>query len=176
VEWYGKLDRNVDHEGKETSMNEEHSPMTVMADQQLGVRPCSAAAALEIVGERWSLLAIREMSYGVHTFAKIAGFTGASRDILADRLRKLEDAGIIERRQYCEHPLRFEYHLAQAGWDLLPVLIALTQWGDKWAVDNPALRIQHSCGHTLISDLVCSHCSQVVNHSDMTPMLTKAAH
>lgn len=85
-----------------------------MADQPLGVRPCSVAAALDILGERWSLLAIREIGYGVHRFARIAAYTGASRDMLADRLRKLESAGIIERRRYSEHPPRFEYHLTEA--------------------------------------------------------------
>src|SRR5689334_7826109 len=85
--------------------------MRVMREQPLRPRPCSVAAALDILGERWSLLAIREMGYGVHTFAKIAAYTGASRDILASRLRKLEEAGVVERRQYSEHPPRFEYHL-----------------------------------------------------------------
>jgi DNA-binding HxlR family transcriptional regulator len=69
-----------------------------MAEQPLGVRPCSVAAALEILGERWSLLAVREIGYGVHRFSRIAAYTGASRDLLADRLRKLEAAGMVERR------------------------------------------------------------------------------
>jgi DNA-binding HxlR family transcriptional regulator len=81
------------------------------------------------------------LGYGVHTFAKIAAYTGASRDILASRLRKLEEAGVIERRQYSEHPPRFEYHLTQAGNDLLPVMIALRAWGDRYAVERPTLRI-----------------------------------
>src|SRR2546428_12624849 len=68
-----------------------------MADLPLEVGPCSLAAALDVLGERWSLLAVREIGYGVHRFARIAGYTGASRDILADRLRKLEAAGVIER-------------------------------------------------------------------------------
>src|ERR1700760_3154 len=76
----------------------------VMADQPLTVRPCSVAAALDILGERWSLLAVREIGYGVPPFARIAAYTGASRDILADRLRKLASAGIVERRPYSEHP------------------------------------------------------------------------
>jgi DNA-binding HxlR family transcriptional regulator len=77
----------------------EERPGIRMADLPLGVRPCSLAAALEVLGgEWWSLLALREIGYGVHRFARIAGYTGASRDILADRLRKLEAAGVIERR------------------------------------------------------------------------------
>ena len=77
----------------------EHGTEIVMAEQPPRVRPCSIAAALGIVGERWSLQAIREMGYGVHRFAQIAAYTGASRDMLADRLRKLENAGLVERRQ-----------------------------------------------------------------------------
>ncbi len=129
-----------------------------LADLPLGVRPCSLAAALDVLGERWSLLAVREIGYGVHRFARIAGYTGASRDILADRLRKLEAAGVIERRPYSEHPPRHEYHLTGAGAELLPIMLALAQWGDKWAVDAPFLARRHSCGQPLQVDLVCHHC------------------
>jgi DNA-binding HxlR family transcriptional regulator len=133
-----------------------------LADLPLGVRPCSLAAALDVLGERWSLLALREIGYGVHRFARIAGYTGASRDILADRLRKLEAAGVIERRQYSEHPPRHEYHLTDAGQELFPIMLALYQWGDKWAVDSPALIHRHSCGQPVQVDFVCHHCGQPV--------------
>src|SRR5205809_6944814 len=93
----------------------EPRPGIHLADLPLAVRPCSLAAALDVLGERWSLLALREISYGVHRFARIAGYTGASRDILADRLRKLEAAGVIERRLYSEHPPRPAYHPTRAG-------------------------------------------------------------
>jgi DNA-binding HxlR family transcriptional regulator len=137
-------------------------PGISLADLPLGVRPCSLAAALDILGERWSLLALREMGYGVHRFARIAGYTGASRDILADRLRKLEAAGVIERRQYSEHPPRHEYHLTEAGRELFPIMLALYQWGDRWAVDTPAITRRHSCGQPLQVDLICHHCDQPV--------------
>jgi DNA-binding HxlR family transcriptional regulator len=144
-------------------MTDTESPPGIrLADLPLGVRPCSLAAALDVLGERWSLLALREIEYGVHRFARIAGYTGASRDILADRLRKLEAAGVIERRQYSEHPPRHEYHLTEAGKDLFPVMLALRQWGDKWAVDTPALTHRHSCGLAVQVDLVCHHCGQPV--------------
>jgi DNA-binding HxlR family transcriptional regulator len=135
-----------------------------LADLPLAVRPCSLAAALDVLGERWSLLALREIGYGVHRFARIAGYTGASRDILADRLRKLEAAGIIERRQYSEHPPRHEYHVTEAGRELLPITLALSDWGDKWAVDTPPLTRRHSCGEPLQIDVICHHCGQPVTH------------
>jgi len=133
-----------------------------LADLPLGIRPCSLAAALDILGERWSLLALREIGYGVHRFARIAGYTGASRDILADRLRKLEAAGVIERQLYSEHPPRHEYHLTEAGRELFPVILGLSQWGDKWAVDTPALTRRHCCGQPVQVDLLCHHCRQPV--------------
>jgi DNA-binding HxlR family transcriptional regulator len=145
----------------------EPRPGIRLADLPLGVRRCSLAAALDVLGERWSLLALREIGYGVHRFARIAGYTGASRDILADRLRKLEAAGVIERRQYSEHPPRHEYHLTEAGRELFPVMLALYQWGDKWAVNTPFLTRRHSCGQPLQVDLVCHHCGQPVTHDSI---------
>ena len=142
----------------------------VLADQPFGVRPCSIAAALEILGERWSLLALREMAYGVHRFAGIAGYTGASRDILADRLRKLEGAGVIERRQYSERPPRYEYHLTQAGRELFPVMLALREWGDKWATAAPSVAFRHTCGHAAATEQRCRHCDEPVTWDNLTPI------
>jgi DNA-binding HxlR family transcriptional regulator len=138
-----------------------------LADQPLAVRPCSIAAALEILGERWTLLAVRELFSGVHTFARIAAFTGASRDMLADRLRKLEAAGIAERRLYREHPPRYEYHLTEAGRELFPVIVALREWGDKWAVDRPAVQFMHDCGHPLAVERSCQHCGHPVTDDSL---------
>jgi DNA-binding HxlR family transcriptional regulator len=148
-------------------MSEYGRPL-VMAEQPLGVRPCSIAAALEIVGERWTLPVIREIGYGVHRFARIAAYTGASRDMLADRLRKLEAAGLVARRQYSEHPPRFEYHLSEAGRELFPVLVALREWGDKWAVHEPAVTVLHDCGHPLNVSLTCQHCGAQATPESIT--------
>jgi DNA-binding HxlR family transcriptional regulator len=150
--------------------NEGRGRIAVMADQPIAVRPCPLAASLDVLGERWSLLAIREMGYGVHRFSQIAGYTGASRDILAARLRHLEEAGVIERRQYSEHPPRFEYHLTQAGRELFPVTLALLQWGSKWIVKEPAMTMEHDCGHRLEVDPVCRHCGQAVTRDTVTPV------
>jgi len=146
----------------EDMTDSDQHPGIRLAEQPLEVRQCSLAGALDVLGERWSLLALREIGYGVHRFARIAGYTGASRDILADRLRKLEAAGVIERRLYNEHPPRHEYHFTEAGMELFPVTLALAQWGDKWAVDAPALTRWHSCGQPLRVDLVCHHCGEPV--------------
>jgi DNA-binding HxlR family transcriptional regulator len=133
-------------------------------------RPCSIAAALRIVGERWTLLAVRELNYGVHRFDLIAAYTGATRDILAERLRKLEAAGVVERRQYSEHPPRYEYHLTAAGLELYPILRELSEWGDRWAVDSPAVAFRHECGHQVRIDHMCHHCGKPVTRETVEPV------
>src|SRR5579875_2888337 len=110
-------------------------------------RPCSVAAALNLVGEKWALLAVREITFGNKRFDAIARNTGAPRDRLATRLRALEAAGIVARRPYCEHPPRYEYELTPAGQELRIVLQALRTWGDKWAVAEKPAVFAHSCGH-----------------------------
>src|ERR1700761_2895834 len=106
-------------------------------------RPCSIAAALEIVGDRWSLLVVREVHFGNHRFSEIARHTGAPRDRLAARLKALVAAGVLEQRPYQDSPPRLGYYLTAAGRDLVPVLQALLQWGDTWAVAEPPLRVRH---------------------------------
>src|ERR1700749_1177480 len=106
-------------------------------------RPCSIAAALESVGDRWSLLIVREVHFGNHRFSEIARYTGAPRDRLAARLKALVAAGVLERREYQESPSRSSYHLTRAGRDLVPVLQSLLEWGDRWAVEKPSTTIRH---------------------------------
>ena len=96
-------------------------------------RPCPVAAALELVGDRWSLLVVREVSLGAHRFTRIQEGTGAPRDRLAARLKALVESGILRRERYSETPERFEYHLTAAGQELVPVLRALRLWGERWA-------------------------------------------
>src|ERR1700733_9364764 len=91
-------------------------------------RACPIADALGVVGERWSLLVLREIGFGVHRFQDIQVNTGAPRETLALRLRKLEEAGVIGRRRYCDHPPRDEYRFTDAGRELTPVLGALHTW------------------------------------------------
>src|ERR1700744_5179801 len=108
--------------GETAERTGETAEPVVMAGQPLGVRPCSVAAALDILGERWSLLAVREIGYGGHTFARIAAYTGPARDTVPGRRRKGERAGMLERRPNSEPPPRYEYHLTEAGQELFPVM------------------------------------------------------
>ena len=125
-------------------------------------RPCSIARTLEIVGEKWALLAIREVFLGDRRFDEMVRRTGAPRDTLAARLRTLVAAGILERRPYSEHPARFEYFLTEAGRDLYPVIATLMWWGDKYLADDdgPPLVLEHACGHRLVPQLTCQACGE----------------
>jgi DNA-binding HxlR family transcriptional regulator len=97
-------------------------------------RPCPIAASLELVGERWSLLVVRELALGSHRFNDIVAGTGAPRDRITARLKALVEAGVVERRQYQSRPDRFDYHLTESGLALLPALDALLLWGREYAV------------------------------------------
>jgi DNA-binding HxlR family transcriptional regulator len=133
-------------------------------------RECSIAMTLEVVGERWALLAIRELFHGVRRFDQIAHNTGASRDILTARLRKLETAGIIERRQYSDRPARYEYHLTPAGRELSDTLTSLMKWGDKYmAQGDPPVQWYHSCGEILDPVMVCAHCGEPAREGAHSP-------
>ncbi len=110
-------------------------------------RPCPAAAALELVGERWSLLVVRELLLGSRRFTDVLRGTGAPRDRVTARLRSLEAAGLVVRRRYQDHPPREEYLLTDAGLALAPVVDSLVAWGRAYAVgpDDP-LRDRHQRG------------------------------
>lgn len=130
-------------------------------------RPCAVATTLSLVGERWSLLAVRELFYGNRRFDQIARNTGAPRDILTARLRKLEDVGVVVRRQYSERPPRYEYTLTPTGRALEPVITALRQWGDHYAMDEPPVTAEHSCGRALDAVWTCRHCDEEVTARDV---------
>jgi DNA-binding HxlR family transcriptional regulator len=116
--------------------------MTTVPLAELPGRPCPIAASLELVGERWALLVVREIALGSTRFGDIVRGTGAPRDRIAARLKTLEAAGVIGRTAYQDRPERYDYHLTESGQDLLSVLDALLAWGDKHAVapDDPRRR------------------------------------
>lgn len=144
-----------------------------LATTPLPGRPCSIASALELVGDRWSLLAVREINFGNHRFSDIARNTGAPRDRLAARLKALVDAGVLERRAYQDAPPRSDYHLTQAGRDLAPVLHALLEWGDRWAVDTPPVTVRHH-DHKLRGRMICATCGERVHQRDISREVNSA--
>jgi len=133
-------------------------------------RPCSIADALAVVGEKYSLLVLREVCLGNGRFDQLVRNTGAPRDVLATRLRRLTDAGILTKRAYSERPQRYEYRPTRAGLELEPVLMTLMAWGDRHlrtAADRPMV-IEHVCGHELMAAVTCSACGENVRHEDLT--------
>jgi len=131
---------------------------------------CSVARTLEIIGERWTMLVLREAFLRVRRFDDFQRNIGVARNILSDRLRTLVEHEILERRQYQERPPRFEYPLTERGLDLYPILISLMEWGDRHARAEvgPAVVLEHKgCGRPSSPRMVCSECGEPIGARDM---------
>ena len=125
---------------------------------------CSIARALEAVGERWSLLIIRDALFAGSTrYNDFQRSLGIATNILKDRLDGFIDAGIMRRHRYSKQPELYEYLLTEKGRDLAPALIALTEWGDRWAApDGPPILYSHTvCGSGVSHEVVCATCDRV---------------
>jgi DNA-binding HxlR family transcriptional regulator len=125
--------------------------------------PCSIARALSVVGDRWTLLILREAFSGVTRFE---GFhrLGISRNVLTERLARLTREGVLERVPYQEAPRRDAYELTEKGRDLYPVLVSLLAWGDRWLVgpEGPPVRLVHACGARFLPVCSCPECGEVL--------------
>lgn len=130
---------------------------------------CSIARTLDVIGERWSLLIVRDAFYGVRRFDDFRKDLGIARNVLTDRLNTLVEQGVFERHQYEDRPPRFEYRLTAKGSDLLPVILTMMKWGDRWESEgDPPLTLQHrSCGHDTESVVVCAHCREDLRWGDL---------
>lgn len=125
---------------------------------------CSIARTLEIVGERWSLLIIRDAAFAhVTRFGDFQHNLGIATNVLASRLEAFIDAGIMRRQPQPDHPEQYEYLLTEKGRDLAPALIALTSWGDRWAApDGPPILYTHTtCDGSVEPQLVCANCGAI---------------
>ncbi|MGE0068176.1 MAG: winged helix-turn-helix transcriptional regulator [Solirubrobacterales bacterium] len=130
---------------------------------------CSVAKSLEVIGERWSLLIVREVMHGRRRFSQLQGSLGVARNVLSARLGRLVDEGILERRAYQESPPRYEYFLTEKGLDLWPALIALQGWGDRHSTgpEGPPMMILHKgCGGRVSDRGICQECGEVLNARD----------
>jgi DNA-binding HxlR family transcriptional regulator len=131
-------------------------------------RECSIANALAVVGERWSLLILREALLGERRFDRFARNTGASRDILAARLKTLVAAEVLRKEQYSDHPPRHEYILTESGRALRPVLMALMEWGERYATDGEAPTAwEHECGAVFHPTEVCAACGNTAEDNTL---------
>ena len=126
---------------------------------------CSVARALEVIGERWTILILRDSFLGVRRFDDFQRSLGIARNVLNARLQRLVDAGVLERRLYNARPARFEYRLTERGRELWPALVSLMQWGDRHLAGEagPPLGVEHrDCGGRVDERRVCEACGAKV--------------
>ena len=122
---------------------------------------CSIARSLELIGERWTLLIVRDIFRGHRRFDALQRDLGIARNVLANRLDRLVEEGILEKRPYEERPPRYEYFLTEKGIDLWPVLVSLVKWGDKHepGMDGPPVVVRHKeCGGEIDDHFTCEEC------------------
>lgn len=135
---------------------------------------CSVARALDIIGEWWTLMILRDIFYGVTRFEALFQQLGISRKVLTQRLTRLTDEGILRKSQYQAHPPRYEYRLTRKGQDLLPVLLAIMRWGDRWLTEDgksvPVQFIHQDCGEVTKPVVVCSKCKEPLSLRNVRPI------
>ncbi|HUR40068.1 MAG TPA: helix-turn-helix domain-containing protein [Verrucomicrobiae bacterium] len=145
-----------------------------MKRTQFADQPCGVAKAMDIVGELWSFMIIRNVFLGVRRFEGLRENLGISRKVLTERLDLLVARGILERRQYHERPPRYEYRLTPMGVDLFPVLIALSRWGNRWLTDArgaPIEFVHRKCGEVTQARVVCNTCGEDLGAHNVRPQL-----
>jgi DNA-binding HxlR family transcriptional regulator len=126
---------------------------------------CSIARTLEVIGDRWTMLILRDAFRGVRRFDDLQRDLGIARNILTDRLQKLVDRGVLSKNPYQSRPVRYEYRLTPKGRDLSPALVALMRWGDKWLAEDgrPPLVLTHKrCGEPVDQSFICWTCDETV--------------
>jgi len=131
---------------------------------------CSLASTLEVVGERWTLLVVREAFLGTRRFDVFQRHLGVARNVLTDRLGKLVHAGVLERVRYQERPERFEYRLTEKGLDLWPTIVSLLHWGDKHVhgMDARPMVLRHrDCGGEIDDRRICTECGAFLTVRDV---------
>jgi DNA-binding HxlR family transcriptional regulator len=125
--------------------------------------PCSLARSVDLLGDWWTPLVLREAFYGVRRFDDFQRRLGIGRNILTQRLNRLVAEGMFERQPYQDRPLRHEYVLTEKGRDFFPVVAAIVRWGDRWLAgdEGPPLVLHHTaCDHDTQAEVVCSHCGE----------------
>lgn len=138
--------------------------------EELDQQPCSLARALSVVGDRWTLLVLRDCFLGVRRFEAFERRLGITRHILTDRLKKLVSEGVLYKMPYQQKPVREEYRLTEKGLELHPVLLTLVSWGDRHRADErgaPVIHIHKGCGQVMRPITVCSECGEPVSARDI---------
>jgi DNA-binding HxlR family transcriptional regulator len=133
------------------------------ADEGSGTpEACSIASSLDIVGDRWTILILRDAFRGLRRFDEFRRDLDIPRAVLADRLRRLVERGVMVKRAYQDRPVRYEYRLTRMGIELSPILVALMQWGDRWLSEDgaPTLLVHEECGTEVDLGFHCFTCAR----------------
>ena len=133
---------------------------------------CSVARTLSVIGDRWTLMIIRDAFLRIRRFEHFQQSLGITRHSLSDRLKKLVDHGVFERVPYQQSPLRMEYRLTPKGRGLHPIIMTMLHWGDEWMDDGngpPVLHRHTGCGQHFTPVLSCSSCEQPIQPRDVVP-------
>jgi DNA-binding HxlR family transcriptional regulator len=151
--------------GRSTQESSGTSRRSAEADGRDAAEICSIAATLDIIGDRWSLLILRNIFRGGRRFSEIQSDLGIAKNLLSDRLSRLVDHGLLERVPYQDRPVRYHYRLTTKGADLSPALIALMGWGDRWYAANgaPTVLVHEGCGEPLEQAVRCPSCEEIVS-------------
>ena len=130
---------------------------------------CSIARTLELIGERWTVLIIRDAFLGIRRFEDFQSDLGVARNVLTTRLARLVEEGLLEKRRYQERPARYEYRLTEKGIALWPVLVSLVKWGDKYAspAGPPRVIVHRDCGGEVNEHLSCDRCGEPLTARDV---------
>jgi DNA-binding HxlR family transcriptional regulator len=142
-----------------------------MSRTDFGQMHCSIARSLDILGESWTPLILRDLLLGFSQYEEIREDLGISTNVLSDRLASLVEHGVVERRPYGNHPNRFHYRLTPKGEDAIPIILAMVAWGDRWEAGRPGPPthvVHHSCGHTTQATVHCSECGERLQLQDLT--------
>jgi DNA-binding HxlR family transcriptional regulator len=128
------------------------------------------AKSLELIGERWTMLVVREVFLGNRRFDEMAARLSIARNVLTTRLARLVEEGVLEKVRYQERPERFEYRLTEKGLDLWPIMVSLIQYGDRYyAPEGPPMILRHKrCGGRVDAHRICSTCGERLTARDVT--------
>ncbi|MBB3087871.1 winged helix-turn-helix transcriptional regulator [Nocardioides albus] len=136
-----------------------------MRRKSFGTWPCSIARTVDLLGDAWTMLVLRELFYGETRFDGFATALGIPRSTLTNRLGLLVDEGLVDQREYQVDPVRHEYVLTDKGRDFFGVIAAINAWGDRWLSGEegvPVVMRHESCGHDLDATVVCGSCDEPV--------------
>ena len=143
-----------------------------MQRTDFGTMACSIARTLDVMGEPWSPLILRDVWVGMTRFEQLQADLGISRKVLTERLNHLVDHGVLERRPYDQRP-RYEYVLTERGTDLVDLLMVMAGWGDKWLAGDagpPVVYRHRACGQLSGTGLRCTHCGESMHAGDVEPL------